>query len=123
MLTPLHGHIFLSKNAPCANNSLGFPTFKEVMTMKKYVILALSCVLAAGMFAGCRRNDMTDTSAPSTSATTQPTTAPTTAPTTRPTETVRPTQNTEPTQTPTEMPTLPGTTDGTEGNRRVRPRY
>lgn len=91
--------------------------------MKKYVILALSCILAAGIFTGCRRNDMNNTSVPSTQATTQPTTAPATKPATHPTETVRPTESTTETETPTVMPTMPDGMDGTEGARRTRPRY
>ena len=51
--------------------------------MKKYSILALSLVLTACLFAGCRskKPDMTPTSLPTVAPTTQATTAPTTAPT------------------------------------------
>ncbi|MBE6916742.1 MAG: hypothetical protein E7470_02380 [Ruminococcaceae bacterium] len=95
--------------------------------MKKIAIIALSFVLTAALFCGCRRNVGTETSAPSetTKPTTTPTTAPTTAPTTVPT--------TAPTTTPTtstnesEKPgATGGETDATNGgkvgrNGRVRP--
>ena len=91
--------------------------------MKKIAIIALSFVLTAALFCGCRRNVGTETSAPT--ETTKPTTAPTTAPTT------------VPTTAPTTVPTTPtnesenpgatgGQTDATNGgkvgrNGRVRP--
>lgn len=57
--------------------------------MKKYLIIALTLVLTAMLFTGCRRrNDMDNTVVPTptvTHATTAPTTAPTTAATTAPT--------------------------------------
>lgn len=63
--------------------------------MKKISILALTLVLTAALFAGCRnRNQPMEPSKPSTTPTTQETTVPTTAPTqptvtdTMPSETV-----------------------------------
>lgn len=80
--------------------------------MKKYAILAMSFVMAATMLAGCRRNNITDTTAATSHATTHTTTAATTRPTTRPTETTRHTEPTRHTDM-TEMPSiLPEGTDG-----------
>lgn len=67
--------------------------------MKKYTTLALTLVLTACLFTGCRsrRNDMTPTGMP----TIMPTTEMTTAPTTMPTQatTVPTTNATEPSET------------------------
>ncbi len=97
--------------------------------MKKYAILALSVLLVAATFAGCRRNVGNETSNPTgtTPTVTQPaTTHPTTRPTTLPTETTRqtePSHDTTPGSTPTDM--IPGGdhTDSTGHSRIMPPRY
>lgn len=59
--------------------------------MKKFSVIALTFVLIAALFAGCRRNTETTGSTPAPGATTTaPTAAPTTKPATKPAETTRP---------------------------------
>ena len=101
--------------------------------MKKYAVAALCCVLVAGMFAGCRRNDggnaTQGTTQPSSSQTqptqTTPTTQPT-APSTRPSESTVPTQTTPSTGNGSNGTGTPGDnaspTTGT-GKNRIMPRY
>lgn len=55
--------------------------------MKKFSVIALTIVLVAALFAGCRRNTETTGSTPAPGTTT---TAPTTKPATKPAETTRP---------------------------------
>lgn len=55
--------------------------------MKKFSVIALTIVLVAALFAGCRRNTETTGSTPAPGTTT---TAPTTKPVTKPAETTRP---------------------------------
>lgn len=69
--------------------------------MRKITALALSCILVAGLFAGCRRNNMAETTIPSTKPVVT-----TTAPTVHTTEATRAT--TEHTTTAT----VPHTTNG-----------
>lgn len=97
--------------------------------MKKYVILGLSCVLAATMFAGCRRNNMAETST-ATKATTHATTQATTHPTTHPTHpsthpTTKPTEHTtEATQMPSILPQNPSeSTEPSGRTRHMPPKY
>lgn len=97
--------------------------------MRKFAILAFSCLLIASIFAGCRRNNGAETSNPSGGSTTGNTTTATTSTTAPTTQTTRPTQNTtrpsEGTTTPL-MPEGPGGTTGTDNEGRVRqtpPRY
>ena len=80
--------------------------------MKKFAILALSGILVASIFAGCRRNVGTETTAPATNPTqvTTPTTRPT-QPTTPPT-----TMPTQPTQMPSKPQESTGATDSTGAN-------
>ena len=59
--------------------------------MKKFSVIALTIVLVAALFAGCRRNTETTGSTPAPgTTTTAPTAAPTTKPATKPAETTRP---------------------------------
>lgn len=69
--------------------------------MKKTAIIALTFVLIACLFTGCRRNVTPETSDPTTE-TTKPATQPTTQPTT-------------PTTAPTAAPTAPSATSGNGG--------
>lgn len=71
--------------------------------MKRSFVIILAFVVAAFVFAGCRRKTVPPTTAP----TVMPTTAPTTAPTTRPT--------TAPTTAPTTMPPAPTEEETIEG--------
>ena len=65
--------------------------------MKKFCMIALSLVLTASLFTGCRdRNQPMETTRPTTAPTTHATTVPTTE-ATRPT--TQPTQSTQPSET------------------------
>ena len=94
--------------------------------MRKMTALALSCLLVAGMFAGCRRNPATGTSTPTgmtTTATTHATQA--TQATQHTTHATESTRDTHVTELPTEMTTTPGVTGGTDAgrSRSMPPRY
>lgn len=92
--------------------------------MKKIVILALSCVMAAGLFTGCRRRPVNETVTPT--VTTRATTAPTVH-TTQPTQnTTHATEATRNTTVPEVIPGVTGATNGTEStgrSRQARPSY
>ena len=85
--------------------------------MKKFAALALSCILAVGLFAGCRRNVGNETAAPTpnpTSNTTEHTTGtkPHTQPSTQP--------ETHNTTVPSVIPDTSDAIDGTDGMDRSR---
>lgn len=90
--------------------------------MKKFTVLALTFVLIATLFAGCRRTpDITGSSAAPAATTTAPTAKPTTKPATTPAETTRPDGTGV---LPSASDIMPDMTDGTNTSRAHRgPRY
>jgi len=92
--------------------------------MKKFTLLALTFVLIAALFTGCRRNPETTGSTATSSTSTAPATKPTTKPTTKPAETTRP-DGTGVLPDATDL--MPDMTDGTTGTGTPRghrgPRY
>ena len=95
--------------------------------MKKIAVLALSCVMVAGMFAGCRRNHVNETVMPTvttntTAATTRPSTH-ATQPTQHTTHGTEATRETTVPILPSTTETIPGGSAHTENGRAARPQY
>lgn len=78
--------------------------------MKRFAVLALSCMTVIVLFGGCRNTGMDDAMTPG--VTTHPTSRPETQPSTRPTN------NDHETTMPSIMPS-----ESTDTNRRAQPRY